>query len=211
MWFLVKYHLNFSNAMPFVGSSCQTAHRNEPISISFQDYCLRAIWGSLPWSRRFWQTEWYIANSDNRKLCKSNHYNCDYHPNHNTYTTATYNSDPSTTYNTSSNKDRGARPCTRLGTFLPPVSVAEVIETEPFVCVCGCVCLFVSTLTAELFDIWSRNLVQRLTLIISRTSLLVKVIGQRSRSRGKKNDIFRISDLSEQLSSLGLWCDVMTS
>ncbi len=55
---------------------------------------------------------------------------------------------------------------------------------EPFVCLC--VCLFVSTLTAELFDIWPRNLVQRLTLIISRTTLLVKVIGQRSRSRGKK-------------------------
>ena len=73
------------------------------------------------------------------------------------------------------------------------------------------VCLFVSALKAELFDIWSRNLVQGLKLIMSRTGLLVKVIGQRSRSCGQKNVIFRISDLSEQISSLGIWCDVMAS
>ena len=79
------------------------------------------------------------------------------------------------------------------------------------VCVCVCVCLFVSALTAEPLNIWSRNLVQGLTLIISRTSLLVKVIGQRSRSRGQKTSFSGFSDLSEQISSLGLWCDVMTS
>ena len=70
--------------------------------------------------------------------------------------------------------------------LLPPASAVEIIEMEPFVCVCVCVCvcvwvgvcLFVSALTAEPFDIWSRDLVQGLTLIISRTSLLVKVIGQ---------------------------------
>ena len=46
------------------------------------------------------------------------------------------------------------------------------------VCECVCVCVFVSALTAESFDIWSPNLVQGLTLIISRTSVLVKVKDQ---------------------------------
>ena len=54
---------------------------------------------------------------------------------------------------------------------------------------CLCVCLFVGTLTAEPFDISSQNLVYGLTLMISRTSLMVKVIGQRSRSPGQKRDI----------------------
>ena len=69
--------------------------------------------------------------------------------------------------------------------------------------------MFVSALTAEPSNIWSRNLVQELTLIISHTGLLVKVIDQRSRSRGQKISFSRFSDLSEQ--SLCLWCDVMTS
>ena len=86
---------------------------------------------------------------------------------------------------------------------LPPAAVVEVIETEPFVC------LFVSALTAEPIDIWSRNLVHGLTLIISQTSLLVKVIGQGHKV--KKTSFSAFSDLSEQISSLGLWCDVMTS
>ena len=61
---------------------------------------------------------------------------------------------------------------------------------EPFVCVCVsvCVCLFVSALTV---DIWSRNLVQGLTLII-----LDEFTGQGHRSKVKvarsKNVIFRI-------------------
>ena len=41
--------------------------------------------------------------------------------------------------------------------------------------------------------------------------MLVKVIGQRSRSQGQKTLFAGFSDLSEQISSLGLWCDVMTS
>ncbi len=54
-----------------------------------------------------------------------------------------------------------------LKVFLPPASAVEVIETEPFVCLSVCMCLFVSALTAEPFDTWSRNLVEGLTLIIS--------------------------------------------
>ncbi len=45
-------------------------------------------------------------------------------------------------------------------------------------CVCVCVCASVSALMAEPFDIWSQNLVQGLTLMTSRMSLLVKVKGQ---------------------------------
>ena len=52
-------------------------------------------------------------------------------------------------------------------------------------CVCVSVCLSVSALTAEPFDVRSRNLVQGLTLIISWMSSMVKVIGQRSRSPNK--------------------------
>ncbi len=44
--------------------------------------------------------------------------------------------------------------------------------------VCVCVCQSVSTLTAELFDVRSPNLVQGLILITSRTSSMVKVKGQ---------------------------------
>ncbi len=65
-------------------------------------------------------------------------------------------------------------------------------QRSRFVCLCVCVCLFVSTLTAEWFNIWSRNLVPGLTLIIPQMSLLVKVIGQRSRSQGQKNIVSRI-------------------
>ena len=53
-------------------------------------------------------------------------------------------------------------------------------------CVCVSVCVCVNTLMAELFDIWSPNLVQGLTLIISWTSLILRVIGQRSRSPSQK-------------------------
>ncbi len=51
-------------------------------------------------------------------------------------------------------------------------------------CVRPCVCLLVSALTAEPFDIQTRNLVEALTLIISRMSSKIKVICQRSRSPG---------------------------
>ncbi len=43
---------------------------------------------------------------------------------------------------------------------------------------------------------------------VSWTSSVVKVIGHRSRSSGQKT---RFSDLSEQMPSPGLWCDVLTS
>ena len=62
--------------------------------------------------------------------------------------------------------------------LLPPASAVEVIETEPFVCLCVCVCQLVSTLTAERIDLRSRNLAQGLTLIKSWRSLMVKVKGQ---------------------------------
>ncbi len=52
------------------------------------------------------------------------------------------------------------------------------------VCVSVSVCLLVSALTAEPFDIQTRNLLEALTLIISQMSSKVKVIGQRSRSPG---------------------------
>ena len=67
-----------------------------------------------------------------------------------------------------------------ISSFLPPASAVEVIKTVPSVCVCVClsVCLFVSALTAEPFDIGSRNLAQGLTVMISWTSSMVKVKGQ---------------------------------
>ncbi len=95
--------------------------------------------------------------------------------------------------------------------LLPPTSAVEVINTEPCVCVRPCVCLSVSALMAKPCCIWSRNLVQGLAMIISWTSSKVKVIGQRSRSQGQKTSFSGFSDLSEQISSLGLWCDVMMS
>ncbi len=68
--------------------------------------------------------------------------------------------------------------------LFPPASAVEGIKSVPSVCVCVSVCLSVSALTAEPFDIQTRNLVEALTLQISRMSLKVKVIGQRSRSPG---------------------------
>ncbi len=41
-----------------------------------------------------------------------------------------------------------------------------------------CVCLYVSALTAEPFDVETQNLVEALTLIMSRMSLKVKAKGQ---------------------------------
>ena len=55
---------------------------------------------------------------------------------------------------------------------------------------CVCVCQFVNTLMTERIDVRSRNLAQGLTLIKSWTSLMVKVIGQRSRSPGQKRDVY---------------------
>ncbi len=71
--------------------------------------------------------------------------------------------------------------------LFPPASAVEGMESVPSVC------LSVSALTAETFDIQTRNLVEALTLIISQMSLKVKVIGQRSRSPGWKNMISEVS------------------
>ena len=66
--------------------------------------------------------------------------------------------------------------------LVPQVLGVEVIKTEPSVCVC----VSVSILMAEPFGVQSRNLVHGLTLIISWTSWMGMVIGQRSRSPGLK-------------------------
>ncbi len=68
--------------------------------------------------------------------------------------------------------------------FFPPASAVEGIKSVPSVC--ESVCLLVSALTAQSFDLGSRNSVWGLTFIKSRPSLKVKVIGQRSRSPGQK-------------------------
>ncbi len=52
--------------------------------------------------------------------------------------------------------------------------------------VCLCFCVSVSDLSAELFEVWPRNLPQGLTFKISWTSFEVRVIGQRSRSHGRE-------------------------
>ncbi len=73
------------------------------------------------------------------------------------------------------------------------------------VCVCASVCLSVSALMAESFVVWSRNLVERLTLMISWTSLMVKVKGQRSRSPGQKTLFPGFSYLSQDTKSWTMW------
>ncbi len=70
--------------------------------------------------------------------------------------------------------------------LLPPTSAVEVIVSVP--CFCVSACQLVSALTAKPLDIWTQKLVGELSLIKSRTSSLVKVIGQRSRSRDQKRD-----------------------
>ncbi len=57
-------------------------------------------------------------------------------------------------------------------------------------CVCVCVCSSVSTLMAEPFDIRAQNLASTIICIISRMSLMIRVIGQRSRSPGQKTLFF---------------------
>ncbi len=74
-----------------------------------------------------------------------------------------------------------------------------------------CVCQLVCALTAESFDIRTRNLVEALTLIISRMSSKVKVIGQRSRSPGWKTwfSKFQMAELHRASLSWHLTsCDV---
>ncbi len=61
---------------------------------------------------------------------------------------------------------------------LSPTSAVYIVEMVQLLCGCPSI----NTLQAELFDIRSGNLVQGLTLMTSWTSLMVKVMGQRSRS-----------------------------
>ncbi len=77
--------------------------------------------------------------------------------------------------------------------------------------VCVCVCLSVSALTAQRFEVRTQNLVDVCTLIISRMSSKVKVIGQRSRSSCWKTWIFDTSDGMAHVDSLSwhkMSCDV---
>ena len=65
------------------------------------------------------------------------------------------------------------------------------------------------TLTAEPFDISSRYLVQGLTLMISWTSSMVKIIGQGSMSPGQKMLFPGFSGLTARIQNIGLCCDVI--
>ncbi len=85
---------------------------------------------------------------------------------------------------------------------LPPASVVEVIGTVPSVCVCVSVSLSVSALTAEPFEVWSRYLVQGLTMMTSWTSSMVKVLGQSHQV--KKMSFPGFPYLSELISNPGL-------
>ena len=64
---------------------------------------------------------------------------------------------------------------------------------------CVCVCVCVSALTAELIEVWSQNSTEGLTLMTSRTSLMVKVIGQRSRLPGQKRWCSGVSHLGDHV------------
>ncbi len=66
--------------------------------------------------------------------------------------------------------------------LLPPAPAVEVIKTEPSMCDYGCVsvCLLALSLLNRLTQ--GHQMVQGLTLMTSRTGLMVKIIGQSSRS-----------------------------
>ena len=64
---------------------------------------------------------------------------------------------------------------------------------------------FVSTLTTEQIDLRSQNMVHTLTLMTCCMGLMVKVIGERSRSPDKKKSDFQgFSYLSDQIKNLRL-------
>ena len=78
------------------------------------------------------------------------------------------------------------------------------------VCLCLCVCPCVNMLKAEALDVRSRKFVQGFTLMVSRTSLMVKVIGQTWRSQGKRKRFQQFSDFSAWIHNAGLmWCHGM--
>ncbi len=73
--------------------------------------------------------------------------------------------------------------------FFPPASAVEGMESVSSVCVS--VWVSVNTLTAEPFDIWSQNLMEALTLIISWMSYKVKVKGQGHQVEKRESRSFR--------------------
>ena len=76
---------------------------------------------------------------------------------------------------------------------------------------CVCVCPSVSALTAEPFDIWSQNLVQALTVMISWMSLMAKVKGQGHRVKNLISMIFWYERTDTKPWLMASWHDVMTS
>ena len=70
-------------------------------------------------------------------------------------------------------------------------------------------CQFVSALKAGPFDAWTQNIVQGLTLMQSRPSLMGKIIGQRSRGQKRDFEVFLIGWLDAEPCPM-MWCrDVM--
>ena len=98
-------------------------------------------------------------------------------------------------------------------------SAVEVIESVLSVCVSVCVsasviCVSVSALTAEPFNILTRNIIWTSTRTISNS--MFKVIGQSSRSTGGKilflgNSTYLLSDLNGMKQNPALQCDVRMS
>ena len=93
--------------------------------------------------------------------------------------------------------------------LLPPASAVEVIESVPSVGVC--VCLFVNALKSEVFNIGTWNLVCGTSVTMTQTSSKVKVIGQRSRSRGQKTLFPGYCIKTFVYNHYGLWYDVTMS
>ena len=86
--------------------------------------------------------------------------------------------------------------CVFIYALFPPASAVEGIKSVLSLCVCVRLCVRLSALSPdEPFDVQTQNLVEGLTLIISRMTLKVKVIGRRSRSLCWKtsfSDIFMV-------------------
>ena len=79
------------------------------------------------------------------------------------------------------------------GTFIPSRVSGRGYKIGPFcVSVYLCDCQLVNALTAELFDVGTRNLLWGLNLAISQTNSMVKIIGQGSKVAKLKNVIFEV-------------------
>ncbi len=103
----------------------------------------------------------------------------------------------------------------RVSCFITSLVSGQGNRIGPSVCLS--VCPSISTLTTEPFDIQTRNLTCRSACTISRSSLMVKVIGQRS--RGENVILVQFYWLFPDLKGMiqntiqnpGLSCDVRTS